>query len=123
MKRKHNGRQGLSGDARSWLDGKPSSFFEFKDADDLLSLWLEHGDDGTFYRCGMTHPISREQLTANENAWLASGSYDEYGANSHFIATYYNIADKQSLWSKRGGHESFLWESGMRRPVSIGAPG
>lgn len=119
-KRNLSRRSALDSDAQAWLQGEKSGFFEFKPREELATLWEEYGDTSAmFYRCGMTHPISREQLTANENAWLASGADDEYGANSYFIATIYTDDEKQSLWSKRGDNESFRWESGMRRPVAL----
>lgn len=122
-KRNLSRRTSLDPAAQAWLRGEKSGFFEFKPHEELATLWEEHGDaSAMFYRCGMSHPISRKSLTANENEWLASGIDDEHGANSYFIATYYTTDDKQSLWDKRGDHESFLWESGMRRPVSIVAP-
>jgi hypothetical protein len=44
MKKRSNSRQGLSSDARAWIDGKPCSFFEFKPHDELVALWNAHND-------------------------------------------------------------------------------
>jgi hypothetical protein len=37
-------REQLCDDAKRWLIGEPSGFFEFKDADELAALWAEYGD-------------------------------------------------------------------------------
>lgn len=120
MKRKHNSRQGLSSDARLWLDGKPSGFYEFKHTDELEALWNEYPDEKMFWRPTMSQPITHEALAANEDGWLASGTDDEYGANSYFIAKNYSDEEKQELWDERGDKSRYQWKPGMRRPEPIG---
>ena len=115
MKRKHNSRQGLSSDARLWLDGNPCGFFEFKPTDELAALWNEYADDNMFWRPTMSQPITREALAAREDSWLSSGTDDQYGGKAYFIAANYTDDEKQSLW-KRGDHEQFRWTPGMWRP-------
>jgi hypothetical protein len=45
VKRRNNKRRlELSDDARAWLEGRPCGFFEFKHPDELIPLWLAHGD-------------------------------------------------------------------------------
>jgi hypothetical protein len=45
VKRRANKRhEQLCEDGERWLRGEPCGFFEFKDADELASLWAEYGD-------------------------------------------------------------------------------
>ena len=69
MKKRSNSRQGLSVDARAWLDGKPCGFFEFKPDDELEALWLEHGDDSKmFWRRDMACPSPEVLAAGNAKA-------------------------------------------------------
>jgi len=46
----------------------------FKPQDELEALWEEYGDkDNMFWRSRYCLPITREELEANEDAWLNSG--------------------------------------------------
>jgi len=55
-----------------------------------------------FWRREMMLPITREELEANEEAWLDSGESDEYGSCSYFIHRFYTDDEKQALWDERG---------------------
>jgi hypothetical protein len=116
LKRKQNSRQGLSTDARLWLDGSPCGFFEFKPTDELEALWNEYPDQNMFWRPTMSQPITLEALAAREDSWLHSGTGDPYGFDSYFIASIYTDAEKQSLWKSRGVHERFHWTPSMWQP-------
>jgi hypothetical protein len=37
-------RTGVGDNAFAWLEGRPCGFFEFKPHDELVALWLAHGD-------------------------------------------------------------------------------
>jgi hypothetical protein len=45
--------------------------------------------------------ITREELEANEEAWLNSGESGEYGSCSYFICTHYTDNEKAALWEER----------------------
>jgi hypothetical protein len=45
MKKRKSSTAGLSADARKWLEGSGPSFTQFKDHDELVALWLAHGDE------------------------------------------------------------------------------
>ncbi len=38
-------RAALTDDAIKWLEGSGPSFTQFKDHEELVALWLAHGDD------------------------------------------------------------------------------
>ena len=67
----------------------------------------------------MMLPITREELEANEDAWLNSGESDEYDSSSFFIHKHYSDAEKQELWSARENGKRYQWRPGMRRPVML----
>ncbi len=118
-KRTLSRRQALDSNAQAWLRGEPCGFFMFKPQDELEALWEEYGDkDNMFWRSRYCLPITREELEANEDAWLNSGESDEYGSCSYFIDKYYTDEEKQTLWS-RGDKKRFHWRPGMRGPESI----
>jgi vacuolar-type H+-ATPase subunit C/Vma6 len=54
-----------------------------------------------FSNRGMMLPLTREELEANEDAWLESGESDQYGACSFFIHKHYTDDEKQALFSER----------------------
>jgi len=112
----------LSQTAQSWLAGKKSGFFQFKRDDELGALWRDYGDgDNMFWRREMMLPITREELEANEEAWLDSGESDEYGSCSYFIHLFYADDEKQALWDERGDKKRFNWRPGMRGPEPLPA--
>ena len=120
MKKRSNSRQGLSSDARAWLDGKPCGFFKFRDDEFLADLWKAHGDDTKmFWRSGVGLPITLEHLEGFEDAWLASGDSDEYGGASFFIYNYYSNDEKRKLWDSRGDKSLYRWQPEMRKPMVI----
>jgi hypothetical protein len=55
----------------------------------------------TFWRSRYCLPITREELEANEEAWLNSGESGEYGSCSYFICTHYTDNEKAALWEER----------------------
>jgi hypothetical protein len=121
MKKRSNNRQGLSSDARLWLDGKPCGFFEFKPDDELQALWDANGDESKmFWRRGVSLPITLDDLESREDAWLGSALNDEYGMNSFFIYRFYDDDEKKKLFESRGDHESYYYRKGLRRPQPIG---
>ena len=120
MKKRSNSRLGLSTDTRSWLDGEERGWFQFKHADELESVWNEHGDDSKmFWRRDMSLPITLDDLEVFEDEWLNSADNDEYGRNSFFVGKYYSDAEKQVLWDERGDRESYYWKPGIHRPEAI----
>jgi hypothetical protein len=88
------------------------------------ALWKAHGNPEThFWRPGMDQPITREDLEHHEACWLDSGEGDNdpYGGDSYFVHTFFNEAEKQTLWNTHGDKEQFHWELVLRRPIPIGA--
>ena len=77
----------LSDSAQAWLrSDKTCGFFKFKPQAELAALWQEHGDlDSMFCDRDMMLPIAREELEANEDAWLNRGEFDEYDTSNFFI--------------------------------------
>ena len=45
MKKRTKSTAGLSEDARKWLEDTGPSFTQFKNHEDLVALWLAHGDE------------------------------------------------------------------------------
>jgi hypothetical protein len=110
----------LDSNAQAWLRGEPCGFFKFKSQDELEALWNAYGDaDSMFWRRGMMLPITREELEANEDAWINSGAADEYGASSYFTDAHYTDDEKAALWNERGDKTRYDWRAGMRRPAAI----
>jgi len=112
-------RAAISDNEIAWLRGEKSGFFRFKHKDELEALWESCGDDSKmFYRRGMACPITLEKLEGFEDEWLNSGDgdADKYGGASFFIDQYFNDAEKQALWAKRGDKNLYRWSQGMRRP-------
>jgi hypothetical protein len=121
MQKRSNSRQGLSSDARAWLDGhRNTGFFQFKPDAELQALWDNNGDaDEMFWRRGMARPITLEDLKVSEDEWLNAGVDDEYGGKSFFIWKHYTDEEKQALWAERGDKSVYRWSQGMRKPEAI----
>ena len=45
MKKRKSSTAGLSADTRKWLEDSGPSFTQFKNHEELVALWLAHGDD------------------------------------------------------------------------------
>jgi hypothetical protein len=48
-RRKNKRRDGLTENARAWLEGRPCGFFKFKSKDELAALWEQYGDKKTLF--------------------------------------------------------------------------
>ncbi|MGZ5529882.1 MAG: hypothetical protein ACXWJB_14495 [Limisphaerales bacterium] len=64
MKKRTNNRQGLSSDARFWLDGnRNSGFYQFKPDEELQARWDRYGDHESMH---WTRGMSRPQLIEHQ---------------------------------------------------------